>query len=271
MDATTALAARHAPLEYWFLKLNVPGLAFLVDLIARPSDAEVRLSYWVDGRGHVVHEPFARASTDGATARVGENTLGLAASSGAAGTVEWRLRYVVGPRVVDPGQFTRLLRPFDLELVSLPGTRFDGEVIVDGRRFAIDGAPGLVAHYWGARLPPHWHWVSVNTADLDVDGVVSDSRIWGSPVTMRAGYLYVADGQHRRMVISPLTGLVRAREHGHELTISATAPSMGRLTARFTADPAQRNDLGMGISQTLVGDCEIAGRRIAGTAGIERR
>jgi hypothetical protein len=271
MDATAALVARRASLEYWFLKLNVPGLAFLVDLIARPSDAEVRLSYWVDGRGHVVHEPFDRASADGATARVGESTLGLAASSGAAGSVEWRLRYAVGPRVVDPGQFTRLLRPFDLELVSLPGTRFDGEVIVDGRRFAIEGAPGLVAHYWGARLPPRWHWVSVNTPDLDVDGVVSDSRIWGLPVTMRAGYLYVAEGRRRRMVISPLTGLVRARQNGHELTMDAIAPRLGRVTARFGADPAKFNDLGMGISQTLVGDCEIAGRRIAGIAGIERR
>src|SRR6266498_1179834 len=131
MNAPTALQARRAPLEYWFLKLNVPGLAFLVDLIARPSDAEVRLSYWVDGRGQVVHETFERAAADGTTARFGDTTLGLSASSGAAGHVEWRLRYEVGPRVVDPGRFTRLIRPFDLELVSMPGTRFSGEVIVD--------------------------------------------------------------------------------------------------------------------------------------------
>jgi hypothetical protein len=88
---------------------------------------------------------------------------------------------------------------------------------------------------------------------------------------MRAGYLYVAEGRRRRMVISPLTGLVRARQNGHELTMDAIAPRLGRVTARFGADPAKFNDLGMGISQTLVGDCEIAGHRIAGTAGIERR
>jgi hypothetical protein len=101
---------------------------------------------------------------------------------------------------------------------------------------------------------------------------VSDSRLWGLPgPTMRAGYLYVADRQRQRLVISPLTGLVRARQSEGGLVVDAIAPRMGRVTARFRADPALFNDLGMGITQTLVGDCEIAGRRIEGVAGIERR
>jgi hypothetical protein len=271
MDAVMALDARHAPLEYWFFKLNVPGLAILVDLIARPTDAEVRVSYWQGSRGQVVRA-FGAASAEGGIARVGACDLGPRSSSGAAGPVEWTLRYEAGPRVVDPGRFTRLIRPFDLELLSVPGTVFSGEVIVDGRRFAIDGAPGLLAHYWGARLPPRWHWVSVNVPGLDLDGVITDSRLWGLPgPTLRAGYLYIADGTRQSLVISPLNGLVRARQDDQGLVVDALAPGAPRVTARFSADPTAFNDLGMNISQTLVGDCEIAGRRIAGVAGIEQR
>jgi hypothetical protein len=45
------LEARGAPIEYWFFKFNVDGLAFLVDFILRGDRdrGEVRISLWVDG------------------------------------------------------------------------------------------------------------------------------------------------------------------------------------------------------------------------------
>lgn len=270
--ATDALHPRRARLEYWFLKFNVPGFAFLADLIVGPDGGEVRLSYWRGLHGRVIHERPDITTVRGTTVRIGECTLGPDSSAGVAGEVEWRLRYEAGPRLVDPGRFTHRIRPFDMELLSVPGTQFHGEVFVGGERFAVDGAHGLLAHYWGDRLPPRWHWISVNTPDLDIDGAVIDSRVWGLPrVTLRAGYLYVAEHGRQRLVISPLTGLVRAKREGDALLMEAITPGRERLAARCTADQALFNDLGQGISQTLVGDCEIGGRRITGVAGIERR
>ena len=275
MDTTTALAARRAPLEYWFLKFNVPGLAFLVDLIARPTGGEVRLSLWLDGRGRVIHAP-GTADLTGDRPRVGASSIGAGASSGAAGGIEWDLRYELGPVWVDPGRVLRAMRvfkgAFDLELVSAPTTRFSGRVTVDGRVFTFDDVPGLVAHYWGARLPPRWHWFSVNTPSLDVDAIVSHSRLWGLPgPTVAAGYLYVDDRSKRRMIVSPLNGVVRASGlPGDVADLTAWSPS-GRTRLRFSAPRAAFNDLGEGILQTLVGTLEIAGERHEGIAGIEIR
>src|SRR5438477_4885166 len=97
MDTATALPARRAPLEYWFLKFNAPGLAFLADLIVRPAGAEVRLSLWAseDGRGRVIHAPGAAGLAG--EPRVGDSVIGATASTGAAGGVEWDLRYELGP------------------------------------------------------------------------------------------------------------------------------------------------------------------------------
>ena len=115
----TALAARRAPLEYWFIKLNAPDLAFLADLIIRPAGAEIRLSVWVDGSGRVIRASGTpEVSTAGA--RIGESVIGAYASAGTAAGVTWDLRYEIGPVWVDPGRMVRALRPFDLELVSAP-------------------------------------------------------------------------------------------------------------------------------------------------------
>ena len=270
MNTTTALAPRRAPLEYWFLKFNAPGLAFLADLIVRPTGAEVRLSFWVDGRGRVIHAPGA---TDLAgEPRVGQSVIGANASTGAAGGVEWDLRYELGPVWVDPGRMARALRPFDLELVSAPGTRFSGKVTVDGRAFTFDALPGLIAHYWGARLPRRWHWLSVNTSSLDVDAVVSHSRLWGLPgPTIAAGYLYLDDRTRSRTIVSPLNGLVRSSGvPGGDVDLVAWAPS-GGTRLRFSAPRVAYNDLGEGILQTLVGTLDADGQHVEGVAGIEVR
>ena len=268
MDTTTALAARHAPLEYWFLKFNAPGLAFLADLIVRPGGGEVRLSVWVDGRGRVIHEP----GVPNGDARVGESVIAANSSRGTAGGVEWDLHFEVGPVWVDPGRMTRALRPFDLEIVSAPGTLFSGTVTVDGRAFTFDALPGLVAHYWGARLPRRWHWVSVNAPSFDVDAIVSHSRLWGLPgPTVSVSYLYLDDRTRRRTIVSPLNGLVRSSGvPGGDVDLMAWAPS-GGTRLRFSAPRAAYNDLGEGIRQTLVGTLEIGRDRYDGIAGIEVR
>lgn len=271
MDTTTALAARQAPLEYWFLKLNTPELAFLADLIIRPAGAEVRLSVWVDGHGRVIRgSGTPDVSTAGA--RVGDSVLGTSASTGTSGCVSWDLRYEIGPVWVDPGRMVRALRPFDMELVSAPGTRFTGRIVVDGRAYAVDATPGLIAHYWGKRLPRRWYWLSVNTPSLDIDVVVSHARLWSLPgPAIRAGYLYLDDRERRRSIVSPLNGLVRASgQPGGAVIVSAWAPA-GNVRLRCAAPPAAFNDLGEGIRQTLIGDCEIGGQRISGVAGIETR
>jgi hypothetical protein len=267
------LSSRGARLEYWFVKVHVDDLAFLVDLIVRRGDgtAEIRLSYWHAGDGTVTHETRSDWTTDAAGARVGPCAIADGMCTGRSEGVEWDLRFRAGPRWLVPGHAISWLRSADMEIESSPGARFDGTVRIGARRFDLHDAPGVVAHYWGARLPERWVWLSLNDAERDVDAVVALTRMWGIPwLRLETGYAYSADREGARYVISPLTGLVRSGVHGDEVGLRAVAPGRSfQISAR--SPRATRNDLGQGITQTLLGDVAVDGRMSTGRGGIETR
>src|SRR5215212_2591142 len=92
------VAARSAPLEYWFLKLHAGPLAFLVDFIVRrpAGGAEVRVSLWVDGHGQVARTRAAAWHASGSGVAVGADRFGAERSVGAVDGVEWDLAYEAG-------------------------------------------------------------------------------------------------------------------------------------------------------------------------------
>lgn len=274
------LESRGAPIEYWFFKFNSGSLAFLVDFIVRRRhhQAEVRLSLWVRGTGRVERAYSSSWRTNSTTVAIAGCELGSGASHGAVADIEWRLDYQAGSARIDPApRALKLLRPLDMQLLSRPQARFQGSVRVGQERFAISDASGMLCHYWGVRLPARWCWVSASNLG-DEDGVVEAmllrSRLWGLPrPQLDTGYCFLTQGDRTRMLVSPLTALMRLQGSRHDFQLH-TRPLAGGETIRLvcSAAPEQYNDLGEGIRQTLLGTCRVDGATaVSGSAGLEVR
>ena len=91
-----------APLEYWFWKLHVGDLAFLVDVILRrrAGVSETRVSLWLRGEGRVEHAPASDWSVDRDRIASGTTELRPNASQGTVGDISWDLHWDEGPSLV---------------------------------------------------------------------------------------------------------------------------------------------------------------------------
>ena len=280
MHRSDFAAHPRATVEYWFWKLHVDDLAFLVDFILRPRSGggEVRLSLWRRGVGRVVHLASGdwRAGRDEVV--VGPNQLRSGASHGAADGIEWDLAWDVGERVVTPlpGLLARA-EALDLSIFIRPDCRFNGHVTVDGERFGLSGVPGTFSHYWGRRLPDRWIWLSATSFDDDpdrrVEAIFSSTRLWGVlPMPGPIGLLWTRGGGQEDLVVSPVNGLVRARRLGAGFQLVARRIGGPRHEVVATWGQPSANDLGEGIIQTLHGDCTVDGApAAAATVGVETR
>lgn len=271
---------RGAPLEYWFFKFNSGPLAFLVDFIIRrrQHQAEVRLSLWVRGTGRVEQAYSSSWRTNPTAVAIAGCELGSRASHGAVADIEWQLDYDPGPARIDPAPLAlKLLRPLDMQLLSRPQARFQGWVRVGQEQFAISDASGLLCHYWGVRLPARWCWISASNLGGEggaVEAMLLRSRLWGLPRPgLDTGYLFVTQGDRTRMLVSPLTALMRLQGSWHDFQLD-TRPLTGgqRIRLDCSATPEQYNDLGEGIRQTLLGTCRVdAVSAVSGSVGLEVR
>ncbi|MCA1735592.1 MAG: hypothetical protein LC739_05610 [Actinobacteria bacterium] len=275
----TDLAVRGKPLEYWFFRLNVGSLAFLVDFITRRSlgTAEVRVSLWVDGRGRVERLSSPTWLARGATVDIAECTFSEDGSTGRVADIEWDLRQDLGSSRIDPAvPPISWLHPFDMQITSRPRATFSGQVRVADVTFPCVGVPGLVSHYWGRRLPDRWWWISANQfeeRDIAVEALLAHTRVWNSArVAMNAGYLWIEDQGRRHLVLHPLNGLIRIEGTPESFTLKAHRLGRPGFAMRCSASPNTYSDLDEGIQQTLVGTCLIEGLGEArGTAGLEFR
>lgn len=267
------LRAREAAYEYWFLKANAGELAFLVDFIVRrPSaSAEVRLSYWVRGRGTVTHDVRDRWAT-AAPIAIGDAEFGEGRTHGASCGVRWDIAWLTGPRWLEPGRIGGMLRAFPTQIALCPGARATGTVDIAGERFALDAASAVVAHYWSRRLPDRWVWLSANTPELDVEALFATQRLWGLPfLGVAAGYVYMSGAGRTRYVIAPLTGVGGAGGTRRDVRVRAWGPRAGRIEIAARSGTTAQNDLGEGITQTLLADGDVNGRAIRGVMGLETR
>ena len=269
-----------APLEYWFWKLHVGDLAFLVDVILRRRTgiAETRVSLWLRGEGRIEHGPSPDWSANRELVVVGATELRPGVSQGALGDIAWDLRWEEGPTLVTPlHRAIAWMEPLDLSIVVQPQARFSGTIAVGGERFEVTDVPGTFTHYWGRRLMDRWIWLSATqfegAPERRLEVIVSSSRLFGGPpLPLPAAYLWTTDGTHRDMVVSPLNGAVRTRRipGGFALDALRIGGSRHRVVATWGAIAS--NDLGEGIRQTLHADLTIDGiAATSGTVGLETR
>ncbi len=270
-----------AAVEYWFWKLHVGRLAFLLDFIVRRASGrgEVRVSLWLDEVGRVIHDETTALRLPPGDVTIGRSTLTPGAAVGGTGDVEWDLRWTSGDTFVNPiGGLVARFQPFDTTLVVWPHVRFTGSVTVAGERVAVDGVPGTFNHYWGRRIPSRWVWVSAthfeDEPERRLEGVFGvGTRLFGRlPSVIPIHILWTSDGRQVEEIASGITGLIRARPDVSGLRVSAIGRSGRRHRLAASWGAVTPNDLGEGIIQTMHADATFDGHRAeAGTVGLEVR
>lgn len=272
---------RGARLEYWFFKVNAGRAALLVDWIVRRDarQATLRVGTETPEYRSVIFDTRPAWSAETRAVTIGDAVLGSGESRGRTGDVAWDLHYDAGPIVVAPQEAVPLafLRPLDMELLSLPEVRFAGHIEVRGRRYAVEDSAGTLSHYMGRRLPREWWWVSASQfdeGDVSVESTLARTRVFGSPLSAWAGYLYLRYGRTTVAYAAPFGGGLRVDGDLHAFVVTAR-PRRGPQIA-MECGAGTCNDLGESILNTLRGDLGlmvegVAVGRCTGRTGLERR
>lgn len=260
-----------ASLEYWFFKTNAGEVALLVDWIVRrrAQTAHLRLS---------VHTPHYRAVLWGAPSAPTANTfLTPKHTVGQIDAVAWDLAITDHATHITPDIFpARHWAMPDLVLSSAPLATFSGWIAVGPTRYALNAAPGLVSHYWGRQLNPDWWWVSANQFDrsgVAVECAVLHTGVWGMPLNLPLGYLYLRQPNGSALWMSPPA---RVRVSGTPAAFSIQFKPWAAPAITLQATGRDYGDFGENIHNTLVGDLAVwvGDQRLAqahGTAGLEHR
>src|SRR5262245_44095453 len=262
-----------AAFEYWFFKVNAGPTALLVDWIARRRAKEnwLRVSIHSPHKREVLFERRAGLMPDE------RDCLSTRRTVGRLGEVSWELDIDPGADRIAPDIFpSRLLRMPDLAGVSAPLATFTGWIRHGDHHAALQGAPGVVSHYWGRQLPSEWWWVSASQfgkPGMAVECFVMRSAMWGVPVGLPLAYLYLYRDGKRQLVMAPFN-LARVKGSPERFEIKIRRP--GARTVTLIGSGRDYGNLGDGIINTLIGDLEVRqGRKLIGraqgTAGLERR
>jgi len=258
-------------LKYWFFKVNAGPIALLVDWIVYSQRHEqwMRIS---------IHTPTRRTVLVDRTSAAGTRSfLTSRHTAGSHGEVQWNLAIEDGDRWLVPDIFpARATHMPDLILATAPRSVFRGWITYDGQRFGVEAAPGVLSHYWGRQLAPSWWWAAAHQfdrPDVVVECSVMRSHLWGSPMRLPLGYLYLRDGTRELLLMSPPN---RIRVNGTPAAFTIEFRRWLRPSIILRAVGSDYGDLGDRIVNTLVGNLEVwEGRRLlahaAGTAALERR
>lgn len=284
--------------ESWFMRANHPSrpLAFWIRYTifsprGRPADAVGELWAIVfdaeRGRHRAARAelPIGACRFDPDGAEVGAATLSRDALRGGVVGAEislaWDLRVTGGgsPLLLLPAGLYDGGFPKAKALVSAPLARFDGGLVVDGERVAVDGWVGSRNHNWGSRHTDRYAWAQVagfdDSPDTFLELAAAKLKIgplwtpWLTPIVLRHG-----GREHRLNALHRTLG--RSRLGGFGWSFAASGAGV-RLEGRIEAAPedfvalAYGNPPG-GVKRCLnskVARCELS-LRVDGEAARRR-
>lgn len=122
-------------------------------------------------------EEFAFGNTDGFTLKIADGSFAPERACGRvysdAHSIEWDLTFT--PNEKTHHHITRavatLARPSSFVCSPNLDIRFNGHIIVDGRRLVIEEEPGCQSHLWGRKHVDEWVWVHSNAFESDAGTV----------------------------------------------------------------------------------------------------
>lgn len=172
-------SARGGHYESWFLRANHPDeprafwiryTLFIPSDRSAPRLGEMWAIYFDGTRAHPVSAQQDIAwdrCRIGTELKFGESSLRSGEAKGSAQgsrhRLEWNLCWRGGtdPLLLLPESFYERGFPKAKALVTRPLVTFDGEMMVDGERIAIDGWRGSENHNWGSRHTDSYAWGQV--------------------------------------------------------------------------------------------------------------
>lgn len=282
-------AGRGGHYESWFLRANHPRepRAFWIRYtVFLPSDeSEPRLGelwgiYFDGARAAPVsaQEDIAwnrcRIAADGFDLNFGESTLHSGEAKGAVQgsrhRLGWDLRYRGGgePLMLLPASFYERGFPKAKALVSRPLVEFDGEIVVNGERIAIDGWRGSENHNWGARHTDSYAWGQVAGFDNDASAFLECASarlkigpLWSPVMTLavlRLGGETIAFNSVGRLWrqkadYAPGHWNFICAENGAKLTMAMRAREQDIVALRYRNPPGGFKT----CLNTKIGSCEL--------------
>lgn len=177
----------------------------------KPPKASVWFTMFDAKRGR----PLARkrnADADGLSApasewiRIGDSTLNGGKVEGEAGDARWSLR-ITSPDLplqhLAGGLLYRAPLPKTKPESPAPFARFEGRVECGGRRYELNGWPGMLGHNWGPEHAWTWIWLSgtgfMQTPDAWIDVVLGRVRVAGRLTPWVANGAISIDGRRTRL------------------------------------------------------------------------
>ncbi|MBX3619869.1 MAG: hypothetical protein KF891_07775 [Rhizobacter sp.] len=214
--------------ESWFQRANHPSrpLAFWIRYTVlsprgRARDALGELwAVWFDGEKREVvavkeEHPlsacrFSQHGLDATIAQARLDAAGLVGTAALGGqSIAWSLAYASGaaPLLLLPERLYEGSLPKAKVLVGAPLARYDGQLVVNGARIAIDGWVGSQNHNWGVEHTARYAWGQVAGFDDAPDAFleVSTARVRVGPLlTPRLTVLVLRlDGEELRFTSIP--------------------------------------------------------------------
>jgi hypothetical protein len=183
-------------------------------------------------------EPFA-VTIDHALVRHDGMTGALEGGGHAA---SWDLRWRPGEATLRhyPAVTYRIPQIQQKILTPTPATLVDGEIVVDGTRYALAGEPGEQSHTWGSKHSYQWAWGHCNAFEAAPGAVfvgATGQLKRGSVILPRLTlFSLLLDGEEiafREFWKLPLARSDYATGHYHLLGVTADT----RVEARFTCRP----------------------------------
>jgi hypothetical protein len=259
-------------LEYWFFKVNAGPIALIVDWIERRERNEhvLRASIHSPYKREVIFENLVGPMP-------ADNFLSTQKSVGHAGEVSWDLDIDTGSEWIKPDIFpANLLKMPDTTIISAPLARFSGWIRHGSQQTSLTTVPGLLSQYWGRQLSLEWWWLSAHQFDREgvvVESVVARSTLWGTPIQLPLGYIYLHQEGKSELLMAPINP-VRVEGSPEKFLIEMNRRGKEKIT--LIGSGREYGEFGDRIVNTLTGDLEIrvGGQVLAcanGTAALERR
>ena len=246
--------------ESWFQRANHPSrpLAFWIRYTifsprGRAADTIGELwAVWFDGEKREIvavkeEHPIAvcKFSAQGLDATIAQARLDAQGLEGAAtlgaNSIAWSLAYAssAAPLLLLPERLYERGLPKAKVLVGAPLARYDGHLVVNGTRMAIDGWVGSQNHNWGVEHTARYAWGQVAGFDDAPEAFleVTTARVRVGPVLTPSLTVLVLrlDGEELRFSSIP-RALLRARGHYEPFTWSfETGDARTRVSGTISA------------------------------------
>jgi len=232
----------------------------------KPPKASVWFTLFDSGQGR----PIARKVSDEATGlsapggewiAIGDSVMNQDRIEGRAGDAQWSLRVFRADRTLHHLPRNWMYRsplPKTKPESPAPFARFEGEVEVNGRRYELNGWPGMLGHNWGAEHAWTWVWLSgtgfAEDPDAWIDLALGRVKLAGHLTPWVANGAVSLDGERHRLGgmlrrgVSVEAELGRARmslpgSDGTRVELTATAPRESSVAWRYGAPDGHIHDV----------------------------